>query len=153
MNLNVENSALSALDSTNSLPPVAPKSSDTMIMYILANTTLKMGKGKIAAQCCHGACRVVRILEQLPVKPSWYSKWYHQGTTKVVLKCDEPTMMDILARYGTIVSKTRIADDIWCVPVNDAGRTQIAAGSLTVLAFRPMLKEEAPDCIKMLKLL
>lgn len=123
------------------------------VMYILLNSSLKMGKGKIAAQCCHGACRVVSLLETCGgVKHiPYYRDWCRHGETKVVLKVEESRMREIYEKYR-IINVSR-KESIWCVPVHDAGRTQIAPGSLTVLAFRPMLKNNAPDIIKNLKLL
>ena len=146
----------------NNLLSAKPATTDTIkvpttpmtVMYILLNTTLKMGKGKIAAQCCHGACRVVRLLERyggVKSVPRYYQDWYDYGETKVVLKVDESMMRDIYKNYCFKPSSRK--EDLWCVSVNDAGRTQIAPGSLTVLAFRPMLKDDAPECIKNLKLL
>ena len=37
-----------------------PNNDDEYVMYVLVNNDLKMGKGKIASQCMHSACRVTR---------------------------------------------------------------------------------------------
>ena len=94
------------------------------VMYILVNTSLKMKKGKIAAQCCHGACRTTRFLESLgSKKPLYYKNWINFGETKVVLKITSEQIQDILKKYQ-LNSNTQI-NDLWCVSVVDAGKTQI----------------------------
>lgn len=111
-------------------------------MYILVNTDLKMGTGKIAGQCCHAACMVTRELERLDTLPPAYQRWTREGETKIVLKATEELMLQFIQKYPK-----------QCKAVWDLGRTQIPANSLTALAFCPMLREDAPAPISSLKLL
>lgn len=120
------------------------------VMYILVNSDLKMKAGKIGAQCAHSACEVVKKLESFTSYPPYYRHWLHNGQPKIVLKCDESTMKQIIGTYSYCPS---LPDDKWCFHTLDAGRTQVEAGSLTTIAFRPMARESTPEFINKLKLL
>lgn len=76
------------------------------------------------AQCAHGACGAVET-----AKPAAIHAWKQQGQKKVCLQAQQS---DILELYR-IASKAGLNV---CL-VADAGRTQIAAGSKTVLAIGP----------------
>jgi len=45
------------------------------------------------------------------------------------------------------------SQELWCAFTRDFGRTQVEPDSLTTLAFNPIRRKDAPDCIKKLKLL
>jgi peptidyl-tRNA hydrolase, PTH2 family len=99
-------------------------------MLLIVNTELGMGKGKMAAQCGHAA---IGCYEQCIQKcPRAVQVWYHTGCAKIALKCTTTT---------ELVSLTKLAQQKYHLPyylVEDAGRTQIAAGSRTVLGvFAP----------------
>ncbi len=126
------------------------------VMYIVVNHDLKMGKGKIAAQVAHSACRVVRFLESLATKPFYYRQWIVAYEPKIVLKATEEQMKVIMkdtARARPLRPTHTDFEGIWCFHTIDEGRTQIAPGSLTTLAFRPFLRKEAPEILRSLKLL
>lgn len=95
-------------------------------MLLLVNQELSMGKGKIAAQCCHAAVGCYkRAARQCP---SALAAWERTGCAKIALKCPtEEEMEDIAARAYSL--------DVPLYLVEDAGRTQIAAGSRTVLGL------------------
>ena len=111
-------------------------------MYLVVNADLGMGKGKIAAQVGH----VVQLLtekmltEEMPSEKmlgemssssGWllvYDEWKRHGIKKIVLKATEKQLLEL------------IADHPDCVYIRDAGLTQIAPGSLTVVGFPPQLK-------------
>lgn len=126
---------------------------DPVAMYIVVNNDLSMGKGKMAAQCCHAACAVTRILEH----PSYFdpvSKWWlKDGETKIVLKATAAEMTKMLKEFEIDKVVKRESAGVWCTAIHDAGKTQIAEGSLTALAFRPVLKSKAPPSLAKLKLL
>lgn len=62
--------------------------------------------------------------------PEFVDAWHHHGQTKVALNCpDEATMDAVLARCREA--------GLPCYVVVDAGRTQIAPGSRTVLGIGP----------------
>ncbi len=120
----------------------------TVKMYLVVNQSLKeMRTGKAAGQCAHGAAMMTRNMERKlpgvpPISIRVYEDWIAHGETKVVLKADEETMLHLLAKYP---------DD--CVTVRDAGKTQIPANSLTVLAFYPLAEPHVPSELKSLKLM
>jgi PTH2 family peptidyl-tRNA hydrolase len=107
-------------------------------MVLCVRTDLKMQRGKVAAQCGHavlGAYRAARRLGRAGEADAEVCKealrhWSRQGQAKIALAIpDEPTMMDLERKARARKLPTYI--------VADAGRTQIAAGSLTVLAIGP----------------
>jgi peptidyl-tRNA hydrolase, PTH2 family len=98
-------------------------------MVLVVRTDLDMGKGKAAAQCCHACLAAykssLRNGENVVVKT-----WEAQGQPKITLKCSsEEELMDL---YSQAAKSGLVARYI-----QDAGRTQIAAGSKTVLAIGP----------------
>lgn len=97
-------------------------------MLLVVNTSLSMGKGKIAAQCGHAAVGAYkRALKQCPDAVRW---WERTGCAKIAVKC--PSAEELAA-----ISTAARAKDIPLYLVEDAGRTQIAAGSRTVLGLGP----------------
>jgi len=95
---------------------------------LCVNTSLKkMDKGKAMAQCGHATLGAYRLSEKyVPVN---VKHWFRSGQAKIVVKCTEEEMEAVAAhakRLG-VVSYT----------VEDAGRTQIPAGSKTVCAVGP----------------
>lgn len=135
------------------IEPSDPKESldqkESARMYFLVNEKLlsKMGKGKIAGQTCHGACRVTRIIEREKTFNKTYHEWLNSQEPKIILKSSEELMLKMLNEYSDINAP------IWCQQVRDAGFTQIPAGSLTVVCFCPMKKKDTPQEIVSLKLL
>lgn len=125
---------------------------DECVMYIVVNSDLlsKMGKGKIASQCCHSACDVIQILEHNTPTCLAYKEWNKSGSVKIVLKATEKEMLKLLESYLWIYNRN---EDVWCMSTCDFGRTQIPVDSLTTLAFRPMKRSQVPMCLKSLKLL
>ena len=100
--------------------------SGQMKMVLCVNKDLKMGAGKIAAQCGHAALGAYRIAEKK--SPSALKIWEY-GQAKIALKIEEA---DISKLYDAAMKAGLVA-----YIVHDAGRTQIAAGSRTVLAIGP----------------
>lgn len=131
--------------------PSAIDSRKNFKMVIVVNTTLKMGKGKIGelnieiaktdflelnpsvcpttwidagAQCAHGACGALETAPEAKVRA-----WKQQGQAKVCLQATQVQMLE-LAQQARRMGLNH------CL-VADAGRTQIAPGSKTVLAVGP----------------
>lgn len=95
-------------------------------MVLCVNQGLPMGKGKIAAQCCHAALGCYkRAAKQCP---NALIAWERTGCAKIALKCPDEAEMEAIAAKA-------LSKDIPVYLVEDAGRTQIAAGSLTVLGL------------------
>jgi PTH2 family peptidyl-tRNA hydrolase len=102
--------------------------SDDLKMVLVVRNDLKMTKGKAAAQCCH-AC--LGAYERAKVAlPSVVKSWSAEGQPKITLKVDSEEEL------VQVYSKARAAK-LPCYLVQDAGRTQIAAGSKTVVAIGP----------------
>ncbi|NXQ36206.1 PTH2 hydrolase, partial [Alaudala cheleensis] len=97
-------------------------------LVLIVRNDLKMGKGKVAAQCSHAAVSAYKQVRKR--NPELLEQWEYCGQPKVVLKApDEETLVQLLAeakRLGLTVSL-----------IQDAGRTQIAPGSRTVLGIGP----------------
>ena len=94
-------------------------------MVLVVNTDLPMGKGKIAAQCGHAA---VGCFERAArTCPHAVRAWKRTGCAKIALKCSEDEMV--------LIAGKALSQDIPLYLVEDAGRTQIAAGSRTVLGL------------------
>jgi peptidyl-tRNA hydrolase, PTH2 family len=94
-------------------------------MILAVNTDLAMGKGKIAAQCGHAAVGCYRVAHRRI--PHAVQAWNLTGCAKIAVKCPE-------REYETIIKMCN-SRGIPYYLVEDAGRTQIAAGSKTVLAL------------------
>ena len=106
-------------------------------VYVLLNDSLKMGKGKIAAQVGHGVAQMVRVLEKRPTKE--YKAWSGGVEAIVVLKAGESVLRDFAERSRSHA-------------VYDAGKTQVQDGSLTVVVCEPLFDGRIPDIFKRLKL-
>ena len=97
-------------------------------MVLVVNTELGMGKGKVAAQCGHAAvaCFKAALVEE----PQLVAAWERTGQTKVVVRGggEESLLAVSLAgrQAGMVVAEVR-----------DAGRSQVEAGSLTVIGLGP----------------
>lgn len=107
-------------------------------MYILVNTDLNMGKGKIAGQVGHVVGSITekiltKSFESNTVQEDYlrYIKWKNDGGAKIILK-------------ATLEQITAFIDHPESIYIMDQGRTQIPANSLTVLGFYPSatLKEK-----------
>ncbi|KAK2823361.1 hypothetical protein Q7C36_019961 [Tachysurus vachellii] len=97
-------------------------------MILIVRTDLKMGKGKVAAQCSHAAVSAYKQVQRR--NPDLLKQWEYYGQPKVVVKVpNEDTLLELLCNakeFGLPVSL-----------IQDAGRTQIAPGSRTVLGVGP----------------
>ena len=112
-----------------------------MKQVMIVRTDLKMGKGKIAAQCCHGAIGAYKKSPSDKIK-----KWENEAYAKVVLKVK--TLEEI-----TDLKKKADEKGIVNYLVVDAGRTQIPTSSVTVLALGPDEDEILDELTGDLKLL
>ena len=97
-------------------------------MVLVVRNDLKMGKGKVAAQCGHAAIGAYR--QMLSKDPKTLHKWENIGAMKVVVKAQDEEMLFKVANEA-------ISAGLNIHIVRDAGRTQIAPGSKTVLCIGP----------------
>lgn len=75
-----------------------PAPEEEFKLVLCVNQELKMGKGKIAAQCSHAAVGVVQKFRRR--MPSWFKAWEQGGQTKIALKVDSTALMLDLATAG-----------------------------------------------------
>lgn len=87
-----------------------------------------MTKGKIAAQCCHGALGAYQ--DAVARTPGAVRYWEEYGQAKVALKVDSEA--ELLELYKA-AKRSGLPSDL----IIDAGRTQIEPGSKTVCAIGP----------------
>lgn len=96
-------------------------------LVLVVRTDLKMGKGKIAAQCGHAA---VTAYKNAIKHPKILKGWERAGQAKITVQVDSETKLMEIAKNA---KRMGLAANI----VQDAGHTQIAAGSTTVCAVGP----------------
>ncbi|KAL5568249.1 hypothetical protein UlMin_024824 [Ulmus minor] len=95
-------------------------------MILVVRNDLKMGKGKIAAQCSHATLGLYKKL--LNRAPKALNRWEMCAQPKVVVKIESEEDMLVLQERAKLVKlPTHITID--------AGRTQIAPNSRTVMAI------------------
>ena len=112
-----------------------------MKQVMVVRTDLKMGKGKMAAQCCHASIGSYKKTDSAKIR-----KWENEAYAKVVLKVKT---LEELTELKKIADKKGIANYL----VVDAGRTQIPTSSVTVLALGPDEDEILDEITGDLKLL
>ncbi|RUS19681.1 hypothetical protein BC937DRAFT_87111, partial [Endogone sp. FLAS-F59071] len=95
---------------------------------LVVRTDLGMTKGKAAAQCAHAALANFKVMQK--TNPEMLSEWEETGHAKITLKCDSEDQMLALRNQARTMG-------LCAMSIQDAGRTQIAAGSRTVLAIGP----------------
>ncbi|EMG49012.1 hypothetical protein G210_0311, partial [Candida maltosa Xu316] len=118
-------------------------------MSLIVRQDLKMGKGKAAAQCSHATLALYKKITNPgseAYNPEMVRRWeYGNGQAKITLQVPNQEEMDML--YAKAISL-----GINAYIVHDAGRTQIAAGSATVLGLGPAPKRILDEVTGELKL-
>lgn len=105
-------------------------------MRIVVNNTLKMGKGKIAAQVGHVVSDITEHM--IRTSPSAWKHYKKTGHRKIVLKADQKTL-EKLEQHPMAFS------------VHDMGLTQVEEDALTAVGFQPGV--ECPGVVDDLALL
>ncbi len=102
-------------------------------MVLVVRSDLKMGKGKAAAQCAHAAVAAYKAARRKC--PKLLGRYERQGQAKVVVKAEgEEELLTALASARSLGLVAEV--------IADAGRTQIAAGSRTVVAVGPGARDK-----------
>ncbi|SPO23384.1 related to PTH2 - aminoacyl-tRNA hydrolase [Ustilago trichophora] len=97
-------------------------------MILAVRMDIKMEKGKIAAQCGHATLAVYKLATK--VTPKFVKQWERRGQAKVAVKCpDEEKMLELENKAKELGIAAR--------SIIDAGRTQIAPNTRTVLGLGP----------------
>ncbi|KAF3933395.1 hypothetical protein ABW19_dt0206925 [Dactylella cylindrospora] len=113
-------------------------------LVLCVRTDLGMTKGKIAAQCGHATLACYKAV--LNHAPLLLKRWEYMGQAKIALKVDsEEELLTLQAQAMSLGLVAKV--------VRDAGRTQIASGSSTVLGIGPAPKSVINQVTGHLKLL
>ena len=112
-----------------------------MKLALVVRTDLGMGRGKIAAQVAHAAVAAVLASRDLDL-----AAWLGEGQPKVVLKVPAGDQLLDLARQAR-------AAGLPVQVVHDAGRTQVAPGTVTCCAVGPADSERVDQVTAGLSLL
>jgi len=115
-------------------------------MVLVVRTDLGMTKGKIAAQCSHATLACYKHFLKHDPKSKVLRRWEREGQMKVAVQVKSEDELDML--QATAISLGLVAEVI-----ADAGRTQIAPGSHTVLGIGPAPKSVIDKVTGSLKLL
>uniref|UniRef100_A0A6B2LQR2 peptidyl-tRNA hydrolase n=1 Tax=Arcella intermedia TaxID=1963864 RepID=A0A6B2LQR2_9EUKA len=97
-------------------------------MVLAIRSDLKMQKGKAAAQCCHATLGAYKKAVKNDSKA--VQRWSRGGQAKITVQVPNEEEMDNIALQAK-------AANLITYTVADAGRTQVAPGSRTVLAIGP----------------
>lgn len=143
---------------------------DPIVMYLIVRESLKMSIGKTAAQCAHASQMLqlqyselgYEIESHLPLhhestafdwnsipqvlkdKSDIFHRWLESSFRKVVLKADDKEWEKVKAAFPDKYQK---------IVVVDAGLTEIATGSETVIGLWPIHKSQAPKIVSRLQTL
>jgi peptidyl-tRNA hydrolase, PTH2 family len=119
---------------------------DDLVMYLVARSDLGMSPGKLAAQVGHGVQLAMRLAERMyalaGVQDNQLTQWERNSYPKVVLGATGKELMALCEKvpHGLLAK------------VIDEGRTEIPRGTYTCVAFVPMLKSDAQQWVKRLRL-
>lgn len=113
-------------------------------MVLVVRNDLKMGKGKIAAQCGHASVGAFEI--GLKKMPQVIHRWNCSGSAKIAVKVESEQELNE-------IHKKAKAMGLNCCVIRDAGRTQLEPNTKTVLAVGPGLVHEIDRVTGHLKLL
>ena len=112
-------------------------------MALITRSDLKLSKGKLAAQCAHAAVRCA--LRARSRKARLVERWSKSGARKIVLECEN--VSELLQLKEQAKESGMVA-----MLIEDAGHTEIPAGTITVLGIGPAPKSSIDDLVKHLKL-
>jgi len=115
-------------EADSDLGQIQPEPADQCKLVLVVRSDLNMTTGKIAAQCAHATLACYKALSR--TNPALLRHWERAGQTKITLCCDSEDEMLLLQAQAQSLS-------ICARSIQDAGRTQIAAGSRTVLGVGP----------------
>ncbi|KAK4455531.1 PTH2-domain-containing protein [Podospora aff. communis PSN243] len=137
---------------TTKAPAVAPKSNEECKLVLVVRTDLGMTKGKIAAQCGHATLACYKTLSRAAARDPQSAEakllrqWERLGQAKIAVQVkSEDEMLELMAKARSLGVTAEV--------IQDAGRTQIAASSRTVLGVGPAPKSEVDKITGHLKLL
>ncbi|CAN9458598.1 unnamed protein product [Alternaria alternata] len=130
----------------DSTPAEFPGHNEECKMVLVVRTDLGMTKGKIGAQCGHATLACYKHFLKHSPESTLLRRWERMGQAKVALQVKSEEELELLQAQA--LSLGLVAHII-----HDAGRTQIASGSATVLGIGPAPKGIIDQVTGHLKLL
>ncbi|KAH6620950.1 peptidyl-tRNA hydrolase PTH2-domain-containing protein [Chaetomium sp. MPI-SDFR-AT-0129] len=141
-----------AVSSSGLKPGVKIDTNEECKLVLVVRTDLGMNKGKMAAQASHAtlACykTLLRAAQTSPQssEAQLLRQWDRRGQAKVAVQIKgEDELLELMGRARSLGVTAEV--------ITDAGRTQIAAGSRTVLGVGPAPKSLVDQITGHLKLL
>ncbi|KAI0900434.1 PTH2-domain-containing protein [Annulohypoxylon nitens] len=138
-------------DSSPSPLADAPANEECKLVLVV-RTDLGMTKGKIAAQCSHATLACYKTLTKAashnPSSPEakLLQRWERRGQAKIAVQVkSEDELLELMGKARSLGITSEV--------IQDAGRTQIDPGSLTVLGVGPAPKSLVDRVTGGLKLL
>ncbi|KAI1095489.1 PTH2-domain-containing protein [Rostrohypoxylon terebratum] len=137
----------------SSRPPLADApANEECKLVLVVRTDLGMTKGKIAAQCSHATLACYKTLTKAasrnPSSPEakLLQRWERRGQAKIAVQVkSEDELLELMGKARSLGITSEV--------IQDAGRTQIDPGSLTVLGVGPAPKSLVDQVTGGLKLL
>ncbi|CAN4076659.1 unnamed protein product [Withania somnifera] len=123
---------------------IPPKADEELKMVLVVRQDLKMAQGKVASRCAHAATGMYADLMQSD--RYLLRQWEQCGQPKIVVTCKNQQEMNKLKEAADNIGLPTFV-------VADAGRTQVASGSRTVLAVGPGSKSAVDSVTGKLRLL
>ncbi|ODV89981.1 hypothetical protein CANCADRAFT_1711 [Tortispora caseinolytica NRRL Y-17796] len=120
-----------------------PLSIEEYKMVLVVRTDLHMERGKAAAQCAHAAVACYKA--SCKSSPAAVRLWEVAGQPKIALKTDSEESLELL--YAKALSL-----NITARIIHDAGRTQVAPNTATVIGIGPAPKSLIDQVTGSLKL-
>ncbi|PHH82825.1 hypothetical protein CDD82_4697 [Ophiocordyceps australis] len=148
-NANPTEKTASSDQATETGIPAAVSNGQECKLVLVVRTDLGMTKGKIAAQCSHATLACYKALSRASSDSSQraiLARWERSGQAKIAVQVKNQEELIELRR------KARL-HGITAEVIQDAGRTQIEAGSITVLGIGPAPKDLVDQITGHLKLL
>jgi len=115
-------------------------------LVLVVRKDLGMSPGKIGAQCGHATLACYKTLVAANPRHPVLRQWEDYGQAKVALRIDSEEDMLVLQAQA-------ISLGLCAQVIHDAGRTQIASGSATVLGIGPAPKSKIDEVTGHLRLL
>ncbi|CAL7936409.1 unnamed protein product [Xylocopa violacea] len=123
----VERRKLQSCNDSNEISNNINMYSDNHKLILVIRTDLKMGKGKVAAQCAHAAVAAYKAARKYP---KVLKAWEECGQAKITVKVDSENALEEVAKQAKRIG-------LLANTIQDAGHTQVKPGSKTVCAIGP----------------
>jgi PTH2 family peptidyl-tRNA hydrolase len=116
-----------------------PSFSESYKMVLIIRTDLNMSKGKVAAQCSHATLAAYKsCLNGSKSQLDWLKRWESDGQAKITLRVEGEADLYFTDLNNRLeLQKKARSVGLVSQSILDAGRTQVATGTRTVLAIGP----------------